>query len=205
MIEVQLLKIQAYSFKFLDRKLINNIIIFYNDKDNSELDCKSMVYDEVISYFPDYLKSKVKVISADMIGLVFTHSDWFLQQASKILISKIIETNYYVVMDAKNHFIKEIGYEYFFSEEGFPIYNLQNHEGMMLNYYNNCLEYFSVSDPFAGNFKFQTVTPFIFKTSSQFLPLLLTAAASKQKTRAQTKAPGTYRHIYNNISHNGGQ
>jgi hypothetical protein len=56
-LELQLLKLQAMSMKYLDINLINSIIIVYNN--NDELFDINLIID----YYPEILREKVKIVN----------------------------------------------------------------------------------------------------------------------------------------------
>ena len=165
-IEIELFKIQAYSFLLVDQNIINNIYVLFNDHITYKENFKKEFNNDIINFYPKYLKPKIRVIFLDDINLYFKNSNWFTQQICKIQISKFINSYYYVVLDGKNHFIKNITKEYFFTEDNKPhLYFEPNGDGM-LNFYNNCLTYFNVNCPnmhrYSSRIKIQTTTPFLF-------------------------------------------
>lgn len=158
-LELNLIKMQAISFKFIDRSLINKIYILYND--NLYFD-KTVLYTELIDYYPTYLRDLVEIISLEDLNLSFTSSDWYSQQIVKICVSKYIKSDYYVVLDGKNHFIKNLSHDYFFNADNKPLLSLQRHGEAMLYFYNNCLKYFELPSESNEEAKVQTITPFVF-------------------------------------------
>jgi len=167
-LEILLAKLQSQSFIFVDPDIVNYIYFIFNDIDTSDSVCQSKIISEILPYFPESFKNQVKIRSSKDLGIDFKSSNWFNQQLSKIIVANIIETDHYVVLDGKNHFIKNVSLDYFFTKDGKVKYNLQSHDSNMLNYYHQCLGYFKVACPFASRFsdthKFQTVTPFVFNT-----------------------------------------
>lgn len=166
-IEVNLLKLQAYSFTFVEPSLIQNIFVLFNDSKYLNHDFTAMFH-EVIEYYPEQLRKKIKLLFLKDLNLEFTHSDWFTQQLVKLVISNLIQTKYYVVLDAKNHFIKNITKDLFFNQDDRPYMYYNDCGGAFNTYYNNCLDYFNVTCPNQhtelGTLKVQTTTPFVFIT-----------------------------------------
>ncbi len=163
-IEVELLKVQAHSFAYVDESIIKNIIIVYNDIGDSTRNQKEQILKDVLFFYPARLREKVNIVSSDDFGLAAVRSNWYSQQVAKIMISTLVTTSHYVVLDGKNHFIRNVGLEYFFEDGLKPYLHLQEHGDDMMNFYNNCLNYFSVPCPYPNKRKIQTVTPFVFKT-----------------------------------------
>lgn len=166
-IEMDLMKLQAMSFAFVPSDLVHEIIICWNDIGPFPSNFS------IIEYYPKILRPKVKCISRNDIFDTEQKSDWRNQQICKLVVAKQIKAPHYIILDAKNHFIKPITEKHFYNEEGKPKLYLGN-PGKMISYFDYCLQYFniekqnlqiaspySVEDP---NCQFCTTTPFIFKT-----------------------------------------
>ena len=52
--EINLLKLQALSFKYIEPDLINNIYIVYNENK------RNFFISQIINYYPSYLENKIK-------------------------------------------------------------------------------------------------------------------------------------------------
>lgn len=167
--EMNLLKIQAHSFKFVNKDIINNIYIVFNEPSRFFHLFDSIFNNMIIQFYPDDIRDKIKLLSLSDININNDErSTWFSQQRVKIEISKFIKSQYYVVLDSKTHFIDKIDNAFFFNN-GKPIlyFNMINNE--MLSYYNNCFDYFKISCPNDTSMKefkkIQTITPFLFITN----------------------------------------
>jgi len=166
-VEKDLLKIHAYSFKYVDLDIINKIYVLFNDDVENKLTFKKLFEEDIINYYPTEARNKINLVFLDDIGLDFKKSNWFTQQIVKIVVSKIIKSKYYVVIDAKNHFLENIKIDYFF-RNGKPYLYFNPNPDKLLEYYNNCLEYFNVKSRFNhinNKFRVQTTTPFLFITN----------------------------------------
>lgn len=168
-VEIALLQLQAISFKYVLPTMIDHIgkiFIFYNDKGIDKIEF-------IKQYYPLALRPKVCIIYRDTIMKQCENekSNWRNQQYFKLYISKYIESEYYVVLDGKNHFIRDINLNDFISNDKPKLF--LNNPGEMINYYNNCLFYFNIDNPFTykyddiskkpiGNNILLTTTPFIF-------------------------------------------
>jgi hypothetical protein len=166
-LEIQLLKLQAFSFQFVDPELINRIVVVFNDKKELN-DTFSVKFENTLSYYPANLKNKVKLLFLKDIGLDFPDSNWRTQQVVKIQVAKIVKTKYYIVLDTKNHFIKHINHNFFFNSERKPYMYFDDAGDIFGTFYNNCLSYFNTTCPNKslniGNLRIQTITPFLFIT-----------------------------------------
>jgi hypothetical protein len=165
--ELNLLRLQAYSFKYVDINIINNIYIIFNE-DVRYFHLFKTIFKNIITYYPSEIQYKIKLLSLEDLNIqTETQTSWFSQQRVKLEVSKYIKNKYYVVLDSKNHFISNINKDFFFKNDKVRLYfNMIGEE--MLQYYNNCFEYFDVSCPNKKltnkNKKIQTTTPFLFIT-----------------------------------------
>ncbi len=156
-IEMNLLKLQAYSMKYVDINFINKIIIIYNDTGYYD-------FSDIINCYPEELQNKVMIINAIDVIPNYDTSSWYNQQLCKLLIANIVESEYYLILDGKNHFIKYVDqYDYFNSNK--PILFVNN-PGEMIDFYYNCLKYFKIKCPYNFNKEtginiFLTTTPFL--------------------------------------------
>ena len=168
--EINLLKIQLFSFMFVDINIINNIYILFNDSKDKNEQFKTEYLTCIKNYVPSHLIDKIKIIYiTDLICLEEKYlTNWFTQQFAKIYISKIINSKYYIMLDSKNIFIKNIDISYFILENKIKMY-YSTHGDELLNYYNNCFHYFDIKNvssfnPYKDPYYIQTTTPFIFIT-----------------------------------------
>jgi hypothetical protein len=168
--EINLLKIQLFSFIFVDTNIINNIYILFNDSKDKNKQFETEYLTCIKNYVPIHLIEKVKIIYiTDLIYLDKPYlTNWFSQQFAKIYISKIINSKYYIILDSKNIFIKNIDISYFILDNKIKMY-YSSHNDALLNYYNNCFNYFGIKNvlefnPYKHPLYIQTTTPFIFIT-----------------------------------------
>ena len=168
--EINLLKIQLFSFMFVDINIINNIYILFNDSKDKNEQFKTEYLTCIKNYVPSHLIDKIKIIYiTDLICLEEKYlTDWFTQQFAKIYISKIINSKYYIMLDSKNIFIKNIDISYFIVNDKIKMY-YSTHNDALLNYYSNCFNYFDIKNmssfkPYKHPLYIQTTTPFIFIT-----------------------------------------
>lgn len=181
-VEINLLKLQAISFVNVNKNIIDKIYVFYNDNENTLSAFQEIFEKEIIGLYPDYLKHLIHIITlTDIDATDLIPSTWFSQQIVKIIISKIISTNYYVVLDSKNHFINYVNKDYFFQYNK-PIMYYNKIGDKMKSFYDNCVTYFQefpLNNPclkdqsdslrdnekkYNNNLLIQTITPFLFIT-----------------------------------------
>ena len=108
---------------------------------------------------------------------------WTTQQALKLMAGRLVRTEFYLVLDAKNHFVSSCSMKDFIAEDGrgiFPIKNLAKNES-----YQYCLEYFDVDIPVGARRGVAPVTPFLLKTGI-VQRLLETFAQKENRTVTKT-------------------
>lgn len=171
-IEISQIFLQIHSFKFVDINIINNIYILFNDKEEKNIKFKETFNKNIVKFCPVNLIDKLKIIFiSDLINLKEKDymSDWFTQQFVKLYVSKIISSEYYIVLDSKNNFIKNVNKETFISQNKLIMY-YEHHCPELITYYDNCFSYFNLSDnkddynPYILSSYVQTTTPYIFIT-----------------------------------------
>lgn len=158
-IEISLLKLQAYSFKFVDMSCVNKIYWVWCDIGTFDLH-------ECISYLPTRFHDKVEIIYPKDLGIVIDSSGWWEQQAMKLLIHKKIKTKYTISLDAKNHFIRDVNYHTFFTiGKELPKKYIENKnlKFFIRKRLKNTLAYFNTDERLISN-RTDILTPFIFET-----------------------------------------
>ena len=166
-IEIDLMKLQAISFCFVPPSMVNQIFLFWNDDGEFPSDVPFM------NYYPYELRPKVKCVTRDTLFYSGQKTNWINQQIYKLLLAKYVQSSHYIVLDAKNHFMKPVTRQIFFTDDGKPKLFMGT-PGKMIRYFDYCLKYFdmekgdltkktffSMDDP---DFQFCTTTPFVFKT-----------------------------------------
>lgn len=165
--EIDLLKIQLISFTYVDPNIINNIYVLFNDaKEKVE-----NYIPQILNQCPADIIKNLKILYVeDLIGKKLEEkypSDWWSQQAAKLLVSKIVTTEKYIVLDAKNHFITDITYETFFNDKNQAIIYNAIHNDELMEWYKCAFTYFNLDNiqnhnPFHDPLYIQTTTPFVF-------------------------------------------
>ena len=174
--EYELLKLQALSFAYVDTALIHRILIVFNDIHQHKNAFQTLFFQDIYPYYPEQVKPLIQIVFLNELKFTFDKSDWFSQQAIKLAISKKIKTKYYVVLDAKNHFIQPITLSYFFNHNKPILYYNLNENDVLFSFYTNCLNYFNVRCPNPYNenqahpkykmkYNIQTITPYLFITN----------------------------------------
>jgi len=168
-IELKLLKLQAYSLKYIAPSFINNIFIVYNDDEEHN-------FEDILEYYPDELKFKVTIIYRKDLCPDIKGSNWHNQQLLKLVVAQKVISEYYVVLDSKNHLIRDVSEADFFNSDGKSKLFTFN-PGWIIKHYFSCLQYFEAKNIF--NYQYEDVnktrgkgynillsdTPYIFKTA----------------------------------------
>lgn len=159
--ELMLLKLQAYSFRFVDPHTVHTIYIVSNDDIDNKLYRQELK--KIQRLYPTTMKTQI--VSLNDLHLSFQRTDWFNQQIIKLEISKLITAPCYVILDAKNHFIRYTQQcDFIDKDTNQPILFLDN-PGSMLHYFHNCMAYWGDTDfLLPDNKNLLTTTPYVIQT-----------------------------------------
>jgi len=157
-VELNLLRLQAMSLRFLEEAMIHTIFIIYHDS--------HPLAEDLVSYYPPLLRSRVVILHSNTIDPRLHHSSWIKQQIIKIMVSRFVDSDYYLVLDSKNHFVRPVTVFDYFDPIGRPRLFVGK-EMYMRKYYNHGLAYFGVECPFHFHGEdddrvLQTMTPYLF-------------------------------------------
>ncbi|NHK26723.1 hypothetical protein FF098_002225 [Parvularcula flava] len=155
--DVPLLKFQARSTrKFLHHESINRILIIANDPDND-----AVVRDVSETVMPEYgeLADKVHILTSDDFGMPGDMDKYLTQQMLKLYVAKRVETETYLVLDAKNHFLRPLTFDDFVSAEGKPMTYLRAKYRHFLKRVKKSFECFGIDEP--PEETMPTTTPFV--------------------------------------------
>jgi hypothetical protein len=115
--EVDLLALQAQSIRLFGRQLsINRIYIIVNGPQQDRT--LRRVAAEVLPRYGERAAQVEIVPAGNLMACSETASGWHTQQVLKLAIADRIETDHYIVLDAKNHMVVQSGDAIFFSTDG---------------------------------------------------------------------------------------
>jgi hypothetical protein len=114
------------------------------------------------------LADRVSFLNAEEVGPIpwETTTGWVSQQILKLMVARVVATDRYVVLDAKNHLVFPLSFDFF--EVGNKLrssrINYENHP--FRHFLERSLRYFNVDEHHALTSCLPTITPFVFETSS---------------------------------------
>lgn len=112
--EYELLALQARSMRlYCPPQLFNSIIVI----DNSQEPISSPAKGRLIDEYGD-LKDSVTLVPAQDVVKLPRANGWVTQQILKLAAAHFIHTERYVVLDAKNHFVRELEREFLEAPDG---------------------------------------------------------------------------------------
>lgn len=163
--ELFLLRLQARSLAlFLDPKFDGSIIVIVNDLDLTQT---MKAIRRVI--LPEYgrWKDRVRLVPFHHVGFRLDPCNgWILQQALKLAVSTLIDKKFYVLLDAKNHLIRNVSADRFVTSKGKGIQTLEDDFVTLPAHYETCIRYFGL-DPGAIPIRpCSPITPFVMHTKS---------------------------------------
>ncbi len=118
--EIGLLRLQARSMRlYCPADLIDQIIVV----DNSQPAASNRWRDELLHQYGS-LASLVRFIpAAELAAIPANAGGWYAQQVLKIKVAEIVQAERYVLLDAKNHLISQLGRDFLETADGLPRMN----------------------------------------------------------------------------------
>lgn len=160
--DLELLKLQARSFRlFFAPTSLARILILENDREPDVF--LDRFQREVLPEYGD-LQDRVTVIpKKTLLPDDYRATGWRTQQALKLLVEKHISTDAFLVLDAKNHFIRAADFATFASGEKFR--STFRAVSSMSDYLVRSLEYFGLDARESAKVTMPTTTPYVLNTS----------------------------------------
>lgn len=125
-------------------------------------DILEQAFKRVISSLRPAFAQKIRIIPIDHLGLG-ARVGFYDQQAIKLGISRVVKSEFYLVLDSKNHFIAPFEFDIFF-DAGKPLLQLQPVSDYWRPYVQRSKRALDVTGEDAWDHTSNSVTPFIFKT-----------------------------------------
>jgi len=115
--ELRLLKLQARSMgRYLDPTLVGSIYVIVNDRRPAVV--RAFFLEHIL---PEYgsLKHKVRFLLHDDVWQTRNRRfGWQSQQALKLIAARQVKADSYLILDAKNHFVRPVQSDAFFAPDG---------------------------------------------------------------------------------------
>lgn len=157
-----LLRLQARSMrKYVDPNLVAEILVVENFGIGGRVRWRDVLRDEYGG-----LASKVRFMKASAVASIpITVSGWFAQQILKLMVSFVVPTQYYMILDGKNHLVHPLTADFLIGSSGKPRSYFMNYEHHpMRRYFENTVSYFEL-DPQKYLRAFVPITtPFVVST-----------------------------------------
>lgn len=162
--ELEALKVQARSLrKFLTPESVDHYYIALNE--SKKTDFAFRVESEVSSILCDTGFTFEVIDGSRFFPLDRSHG-WWSQQALKLLVAAQCR-DLVVILDAKNHFIRECSLETFFAAECLkPKVLLRSNDDHLGLYFRNAFEYFELNPEIYIHSSIPPVTPFPLRADS---------------------------------------
>lgn len=178
--DLELLKLQARSIgRFLDPELVNQIIVIINDPDPA---FAGQVYSIKKEYGPiqdcvvilDYT-AVVGPSDLEFNGTYYSARNWESSQVARLLVSRIITTDWYINIDCKNIFTGPIDYSTFFVNEQAKVVGHVNTDDTIKNtehsWWESSCKYFNFDGSLINPIR--CYSPIVFRT--QFVQHLISS------------------------------
>ncbi|WP_341799780.1 DUF6492 family protein [Naumannella halotolerans] len=114
------MEVQAMSIdKCFDPDLVSRIMVVVNEPTHAAEDETVLQFEKHVLQRYGQFKDKVTLLRASQFGDL-SEKGWLTQQACKLAVAKHSTSEYYVVLDAKNHAIRPVGAATLFDSTGVP-------------------------------------------------------------------------------------
>ena len=179
-----LLRLQAQSMAmYLAREFVAEIVVIENPRPGQPTDWRDLLLQDYGSLAPKVRFVRAREL-ADIPGKV---SGWFSQQILKLMASRIVTTDHYVVLDGKNHLVYPLARNFFETPSGLLRSYLMSYEAHpMKEYLINTLEYFGLDPRHHVGAFMPTTTPFALPTG------LVRELVQHVETREQRRFPDAF-------------
>lgn len=161
--ELKMLQMQARSIVLhLDERLVGRYIVIVNDDRLDE--CFEFI-ETVVKPELSWLAPKLLVVAPGELGLAQQGAGWSTQQILKLAVSRMVGEAHYLILDAKNHFIRNVRISDLFDQAtGKPRARVYQSSGARTQWLENGLRYFGVDHRLAKQQSGATVTPYLVVT-----------------------------------------
>jgi hypothetical protein len=151
-------KLQGLSFArfFRDDVSVNRIHVLWNERDHDMIGDE---FEQAIKPAYGRLQHKVNLMFVTDLFPI-QESSWNGQQIAKLIVARVVTSRYYVVFDAKNHFIRPTGVDAFITD-GKPVMQI-SYQGPDVSF-RCCRHYFGSDDDTLEKIAPDLATPFVFE------------------------------------------
>jgi hypothetical protein len=159
--EYPLAVLQARSLaRYVQLDLIHEIILI----DNSDQPMPAQWATEILNEYGP-LRGRVRFLRAAEVCKVPLTSGWHKQQILKLTVAFLVQSEFYVVLDAKNHFVWSPGRDFFVTSDGRPCVNAYSYQEHPLRAkLEEVMDYLGLRPAAYVNFFTATVTPYTMRT-----------------------------------------
>lgn len=138
------------------------------------------------------LQGRVRVVKAADLGVDVADAEngYTAQQALKLEVCRVVSTDYYLVLDAKNHLVNRLDEEQLFNDHGFPLAERARHSAYLATCQRASFQYWGTQYVPEGE-TLPTVTPYLLVT--EVVRRMLEELESRGKTVHATIAENEQR------------
>lgn len=119
-LELPFMEVQAMSIdKCFDPALVNQIIVVVNEPTRAAEDATVVQFEQRVRHRYGQFKDRVVLLRGSQFGEL-SEKGWLTQQACKLAVANHCTSDYYIVLDAKNHAIRPVVADSLFDSSGIP-------------------------------------------------------------------------------------
>jgi hypothetical protein len=141
-------------------------------------------WQEVVLVDYGRLANRVRFLDANEVATIpqtigGSRDGWFSQQILKLMVARLLRTDRYLVLDAKNHLVFPMFPEFFEVRGKLRSTSMDYNGHPMARYLDRSLRYFGLHEQNFINSSLPTITPFVFPTS--VVRALIDAVCEREK------------------------
>ena len=164
--------LQARSIRlYFDRQALGQVIYVCNEPvapiDDGEL---QPIFDElpdaVLVRSEEFIQRRggPLVSQAQLAQIPYSTEGWFTQQVLKIVVAELVQSDHYLILNAKNHFVRDVQRRAFVADDGRPLAAfgaLSRIHKPFHPMWRNCYDYVGLDPNLYENDTIRPVTPFV--------------------------------------------
>jgi len=160
--DLNLIRLQARSIaRFVDPALIDRYIIIVNHAASDPVHAQTR--EAVLAEMQGFKKPVLFMTQTDLIRPAKDEEGWRSQQVLKLMIARKLEGEAYILLDAKNHFVRPVGYSCFFPE-GRAITRSYKPAPALQKFFDRTAAYYGLDPKMVAGDAMPATTPYILYT-----------------------------------------
>jgi hypothetical protein len=157
-LEFQLLQAASIA-RYFERLALHRVIYVWHDSLEIPTGLRDLLSSHLDGICFELFSATELGIKPTFIGI----DGWVTQQVAKLLAAQVVSTENYLVLDAKNHFVRPCSANDFVTIDGKGICNMEPLSSVEADAFMYCLQYFGINQQDKSFRVINNLTPFLLK------------------------------------------